>query len=228
MNPKLTLAATLLATLTIGCSKDRLSEGQKDNGPTVQDDIEVGDDGELEDGEMNVEDDLDIEDVENEDLDEEELEDEEIEEEIEEELEDEEELEEEEEEEVEEESLVDREFASSITLDMRTYDRDDETDDFEDACEGTFMVYVSAEGAVTGDATCSLVTYSNVVFASLDAEVVGSSIVGDAIFTYNRQEIIVPIDGIIAEDRLWIDLEVEYDPTSQLTNEWEGSIEGAL
>ena len=88
--------------------------------------------------------------------------------------------------------------------------------------------FVSADGAVTGEAACSLITYANVVFAELDAEVVGSSIVGDAIFTYNRQEIIVPIDGIITEDRLWIDLEVEYDPTSQLTNQWDGSIQGTL
>ena len=222
MNPKLTLAALLLTTATIGCGTDRPSDKPMDDVPSLEDD--AGDTGTSEDSDLEADEDASDADLDDAD---EGVEEDDVDADLEDEL-DEDELDDETEEEEEDAPLADREFSSIMALDMRTYDRDPYTDDFEDACEGTFTVYVSADGAVTGEAACSLITYANVVFAELDAEVVGSSIVGDAIFTYNRQEIIVPIDGIITEDRLWIDLEVEYDPTSQLTNQWDGSIQGTL
>jgi hypothetical protein len=230
MTTKLTLTAALLTTLTIGCAQDGRSNQGKDHGPTLQDDAELTEEGELEEGDLDSEVDLGDDDLDEavEEGIEEDIE-EELEEDIEEEL-DEEELDEDidEEEAVEEEPPVDREFASIMALDMRTYDQDDETDAYETTCQGSFLVHVSADGAVTGEATCMLENNANVLFAELDAEVVGSSIVGEILYTYNRQEIVMPIDGIFAEDRLWIDLEVEYNPTSQLTNHWEGSIEGTL
>ena len=134
----------------------------------------------------------------------------------------------EEEEEVEEEILAELEFDAFIGLDLRTYDPADPTGDAVDTCTGSFTIHVSADGELTGEATCRQVTYANYVSLELDASVVGSDIVGDATITYNGRDFDFPIDGSFSEDALYIGIDTSWQPTSRLTQEFVGGIDGTL
>ena len=86
-----------------------------------------------------------------------------------------------------------------------------------DTCEGALTRTVAADGVVTGEATCRQATDMNHVSLSVDAEVVGSDIVGDGTITNNGRSFGFPIEGMFAEDQLTISIETSWSPTARLT-----------
>ena len=206
MNTHRTIASVLFLALTTGCGLDtQVVDFDGEETPLADDtgfygeDAFYGEDDEANDDDENH-DDANDDDV---DLDEDDADDDEPEQEIEE---------------------ADWTYQSVVYLNLSTHDPNFPSGDIEDTCEGSFTITIDADGVVTGEATCHQVKYANHVSLSLDAEVSGSEIVGDATITYNGRSFDFGIQGLFGGDELYIPLKTSWEPTSSLTQVFRGAI----